>query len=343
MSIFVLAAGILTAAPSDGATLHVVIAADTTPASGLGGDIVADRNGVEQLFKKHVPANQLRIHVLKDPLSRDSILGAVNSLQVTPRQDSVVFYYSGHGAFDKAKGHFLSLPNHQELLRSELQLALINQEPRSALLVTDCCAGGARFQGVPKAVYAEVKAAQIAPILDHLLFKRSGFIDITSSKPGELSITRGDGKGSLFTYPFVRYLDRNARQNIGWQEIISDLEQEVQNDFSRVTKSKGIDTNGDREPDQFKQTVHPFVLTPRLGLKAEAKSSTLVVTQVIPLSPAFHAGLEVGDHILEINGTALSSESSYSNAVDSSPHQMTLKVHDPNENRTATVTANLNP
>ncbi len=329
---------------ADGANLHVIIAADTSPQAGLGGDVVVDKKSIKRLFEDHVPAAQLRLQVVKEPLSTQNIVQAVNGLRVTAQEDSIVFYYTGHGAYDEAKGHFFDLAaTNQQLLRRHLKQALIKHEPRTAVLITDCCAAGAKFKGNVKAVHVPANPRQISPLLKHLLFDRCGIIDITSSKPGEVSLTRGDGKGSLFTYPFVTYLDKNSQKILSWDKIIGDVKATVQSDFDRVTKKKGVDTDGDRSPDQFTQTVYPFVLTPTLGMRVKFQNGNLVITEVLPLSPAFHAGLEVGDHLLEINGQPLPSEQAYSTAVDNSPRKMVLKVHDPDKGINGTPTAILNP
>jgi hypothetical protein len=337
-------AGLASSGSAQAANLHLIIAADTSQEAGLGGDVLADKNSVKQLFQQQVPANRLDVHVLdRSQMSPTGILQAVQNLKVAPREDSVVFYYTGHGAFDKSKGHFFSLPNRQQLLRSQLRDALIKQEPKTAVMITDCCAAGARFRGTPKALTAKAGPPVISPLLKYLLFEQSGYISITSSKPGEVSLTRGDGKGSVFTYPFVKYLDANRDNVLSWDKIIDDVKVTVQNDFDRVTKRKGVDSNGDNRPDQWTQTVHPFVLTPRLGMRVQEQNGNLVITEVVPLSPAFHAGLEVGDHLLAINEQPLRTEREYDAAVDNSPRQMVLKVFDPNKQISGNPTAQLNP
>ena len=169
-------------------------------------------------------------------------------------------------------------------------------------------------------------------------------VSITSSKPGEISLTRGDGKGSLFTYPFVNFVAEHASERLSWDDIVKQVGDQVRQDFDRVTKGKGVEYPGKDGATihQDTQTVHAFVITPALGLRVKAENGGLLITEVLPLSPAFHAGLEVGDTLLEVNGVPISNEQQYSEAVDKSPASMRLKVRDHRRPQVAEVNATLN-
>jgi predicted metalloprotease with PDZ domain len=84
------------------------------------------------------------------------------------------------------------------------------------------------------------------------------------------------------------------------------------------------------------------VITPALGLRVKAENGGLLITEVLPLSPAYHAGLEVGDTLLEINGVPIRTEQQYSEAVDTSSPTMRLKVRDHRRPQVAEVKAMLN-
>ncbi len=332
-------------AAAAGGTVHLIVATDTSEEADLGGDVVADKMGVQRLFESHVPAGQLKVTAIDgDTLSPQSILGAVGSLDVKRYEDSVVFYFTGHGAFDAERGHFFALPRQTQLLRSELELAIVRREPRTAVTITDCCAGGSRYRGkAPAPSKARGKPTTVSPLFMHLLFDRSGLVSITSSKPSEISLTRGDGKGSLFTYPFVNITGQNVSRRLDWESLIGRVKVQVAKDFQEVTKGKGIDTDGDNQIDQRTQTVHAFVITPALGLRVQEVGGQLKITEVIPLSPAFHALLEPNDVVLAINGSPVRTEREFSRAVDRSPRTMTLTVRDNRTNRETDVQAHLNP
>ena len=323
--------------------VHLVIACDDTQESGLGGDVVADKAAIENVFAMNIPAQQLSTSKIdgKD-LSPESMLAAVAALRVERRKDSVVFYYSGHGAFDPQVGHFFSLPGKKRLLRSRLEQAIVAKEPLSAITITDCCAAGMRYQGTVRPTKTWVKPSRISPLFERLLLGRSGLISVTSSEPYEVSITRGDGKGSLFTYSFAALLKENSQADWDWHVLLAKVTAQVKEDFTEVTNGKGLDTDGDGTIDQKTQTVHAFLITPRLGMRVREEAEGLRITQVVPLSPAFHAGLEVGDLLLEVNKVPIRTEQAYSAAVDNSPEIMTLKVRDHRTPRVVEATAHLN-
>ncbi len=328
-----------------GGRVHLVVASDTSEEADLGGDVVADKVAVQRLFESNVPAGQLNVTTIEgDALSPRSILGAVGSLDVKRYEDSVVFYFTGHGAFDPERGHFFALPRQTQLLRSELELAIVRREPRTAVTITDCCAGGSRYRGkAPGGAKPRKIPTTISPLFRHLLFDRCGLVSITSSKPPEISLTRGDGKGSLFTYPFTNIARENASRRLDWPDLVGRVKVQVAQDFQQVTRGKGLDTDGDNQIDQRTQTVHAFVITPALGLRLQEQGGQLKITEVIPLSPAFHALLEVNDVVLAINGRPVRTEREFSMAVDRSPRTMTLTVRDNRTNRATDVPAPLNP
>ena len=78
-------------------------------------------------------------------------------------------------------------------------------------------------------------------------------------------------------------------------------------------------------------------------MRIQETGGQLVITEVVPLSPAFNAGLEVGDLLLEVNGKPVRTEKEYSDAIDSSPRNIRLLIKDPNRPTASSVEAVLNP
>ncbi len=321
---------------------HVIVVADTSEASGLGMDVHADQQMIARLFQENIPREQLNLHVLREAdLNPEAIFRTINGLRVQRRRDSVVFYYSGHGAFDEDHGHFFALPGRRHILRSDIERAIIGKQPRTMITITDCCTAGARFHDKPPIARGVPEPpAVVSPLFRHLLFERHGTISITSSQPGELSITRGDGRGSLFTYPLVNFLQENAHRRLTWGEVTQAVARQVKRDFDEITRKEGIKgLDGTIQPTQ---TVHAFIITPALGARVVERGGRLEVSQVIPLSPAEHAGLKEGDTLVAINGDSLSTEKDYSRAVDNSPRDIRLTVRRANGVQ-AELSTKLNP
>lgn len=341
-----------------GQKIHLVVAYDDTPEAGLGSDIATDKINMIDVFQSNVPRRQLElIEISGASLKANGSQGVINTirnLNVDRRRDSVVFYFTGHGKYDQKQGHVLVLPNRQTLVRNDLEQAIRDKEPRTLVTITDCCSVG------PRALAANIRRpkgfppTRIDPLFEHLFFDFAGEFRFNSSSmptaenpKGQLSITRGDGKGSLFTYPFVEALRRpegKPRKIVSWVELINQVGTEVAEDFKQITKGKGIDTNNNGDPDQFTQTVYAFMITPRLGLRVQEKKGQLVVNQVVGLSPAFHAGLELNDIVTRVDGKAVKTEEEFSMAIDNiQGKQVRLDVYDHRAKRNVQILVKMNP
>ena len=71
-----------------------------------------------------------------------SYFNALNDVRPT---DVLIFYYAGHGATDPRIGHFFQTSG-GDLPRSELRAAIMRQQPRLAVMLTDCCSSAAQFR-----------------------------------------------------------------------------------------------------------------------------------------------------------------------------------------------------
>ncbi|MDR0327429.1 MAG: PDZ domain-containing protein, partial [Planctomycetaceae bacterium] len=66
---------------------------------------------------------------------------------------------------------------------------------------------------------------------------------------------------------------------------------------------------------------------PRFGVRAVSHPGGGVrITEIVPNAPGGRAGFEIGDVILDINGTPIRNEQDYSKAIDDSPQTITVKV-----------------
>jgi hypothetical protein len=348
LSLCLLAFGLPGARGADGAqTVHVLIVADTTEEAGLGADVVADKNRIQTFFEENVPRRQLNVQSLsKEELTPQAIRSRLERLPVVRGQDALVFYFTGHAAVDqRTQEPYFVLPGKEQLLRRAVQEDMVRRGPRTAVMITDCCAALGRFRAERPVLSTSrgPKGAEMSPLLKYLLFERCGLIDITSSQPGEVSLTRGDGRGSLFTYPLIKYLERNSAQRVTWEKVVEAVRDQVQKDFVKVTENKGVDAPLDGElVHQTTQTVHAYVITPALGMRVKRKEE-LTITEIVPLSPAAQAGLKVGDILLTVNGARITTEAEYSRAVDNSPPTIKLQVRAQGKsNDTSELTATLN-
>ena len=101
------------------ATLHVVLIIDTN-AIGIGSSVAIDCANMQRYFVKRLP--NARITLLEEKrVTKRRILSTLRSLPVSSG-DSVLCYYSGHGAYDPTQqwnkdSHYIALSNGDKIFR----------------------------------------------------------------------------------------------------------------------------------------------------------------------------------------------------------------------------------
>ena len=354
--------------------IHVVIAVDDR--AGFGPNLVTDCKNMERMFRENVPASRLKL--VKMDMKRitpDNILDTVNRVKLADG-DTLVFYYSGHGAFDANNGgqYFLFKDKNgkeEELRRRTLLAALKDKNARLTVLLTDCCNIDQQSSGNSKETEEtdmEPLAAKlpnkISPVFDALFVKPTGVADIISSKHGEASFvdTTGKKRGSCFTWPFVALLEKHRDNgSMTWSAFVNDLRTDVQNAFLEcwpegykfspplngitVQKTQTVEVYGTL-PGNTVYNPGQVVGGPRFGVRGAnhydgIHGNCVRVTEIVQNGPGQRAGFEIGDLITEINGRPIRNEGDYSKTIDDSPKTMRAKVVNVNDGRTLNVTIEL--
>lgn len=344
-------------------TIHVVIAADGR--AGFGANLVADCKNMERLFKENVPKSRLNLITMEtDEITPDKVLETVNRIKLAPT-DTLIFYYSGHAANDAGSGgQYFQLKDRQgkpsELRRRTLLAALKNKKPRLTVLLTDCCNIDQKSTGISKEMSRPIKSPdKMSPIFEALFVRPEGTVDMTSSKRGEASFVDSSARkrGSCFTWPLVALFEKHRDNGtITWSEFTTELKADVKSAFLEswpdgykfdpplngiaYQKTQTIEIYGSL-PDE---TERPSAAQrgPRFGVRAvNHHGGGVRVTELVPNGPGVKAGFEIGDVIVEINGTPIRNEQDYSKAVDDSPRKMNVKVVNVNDGRTLDVTFEL--
>ncbi len=347
--------------PAADPTIHVVIAADGR--AGFGANLVADYKNIERLFKENVPPSRLDLVSMDiDAITPDDILDAINRIDPAAG-DTLVFYYSGHAAHDAGNGgQYLQLRDENgkavELQRRTLLAAMKEKKGRLTVLLTDCCNIEQKKEGVSKDFPRAVSSPEkMSPVFEALFVKPEGVVDITSSKRGEASFVDSTAKkrGSCFTWPLVALFEKHRNNaSATWPEFVTELRADVHKAFLdgrpdgykfdpplkgiAVQKTQSIEVYGSLpgEPSQVASNRGP-----RFGVRAINHPGGVRVTELVPNGPGAKAGFEIGDVIVEMNGTPIRNEQDYSKAVDDSPKTMNAKVINVNDGRTLNVTFEL--
>lgn len=315
--------------------LHAILVADTW--SNIGKSCEADLDKLEKTLKDGLPNGRLLVtKITGADVRKDNILRTARELVIQPN-DSVLFYYSGHGAYDPEEGHYLDLTGaeRRSVLRSEVITALTKPAtPRFWVLMTDCCAGVSSLQKT--AVYGRTNSTTL---LTNLFFNTTGSIDITSSRPEQVSYC------NVFTPMFCEVLHNNATKALKWDEVFSQAR--------RATASLGEaviprldEENKHYSRELLQQTQIPYSFDTMYnqnvnGYRLGVTFSELTVGPVMAESAASKAGLRSGMQILRINGDRVSGDSHAKLAVEFSPRSMTINVYDPAIGSTRELTVKL--
>lgn len=313
-------------------TLHLILACDQD-AGNIGESVMADYKNMKKYFSDSFEQLDL-VPLSTRNLTIDSIYKAIESMNVKS-SDTVLFYYSGHGAYDYSRGTQLLTLNSGNISRIDLLKKLREKHAKLLIVLTDCC------NVIPEGL-ANIPDSSKMPQrggngLEKLFREASGELDITSSRISEFSI--GGEDGGYFTKLFLWFLRRNeANGNVEWK----DLQKEVQPQLTKMFKNYlgpgrtyidlkeyGVATPPGMPTIQDDQRMYIYAcpgMPLRFGAGVRLVDNQLKVVKVIPNTPAEEAGIEAGDILLEINGSPLETYGDYDILINYSHQRMRLKV-----------------
>jgi hypothetical protein len=151
--------------------------------SNLADSIRRDAQRMRLLLRGLPPSRVIITEIWGRDITQRRAYAAVNGMPLEPN-DSVLVYYSGHGAMI-GLNHFFTLGNGQRINRGLLALEIENRKPRFAFLLSDCCAVIASRGRSPA---DEELTARHNPHLERLLLGHEGRVNWSSSSPGEITM-----------------------------------------------------------------------------------------------------------------------------------------------------------
>lgn len=311
--------------------LHAFLVADTD--SNLGPSVLADLDNLEQTLRDGLPPGSLRVYRRTGTqVTADNITRQLFALPIQP-SDAVLLYYSGHGGFDPAGGHYFALTHGPSLLRSRAEEAITQPvTPRFWAIISDCCANFAPVDqvGAP----APVNQTRL---LTHLFLRTSGRADFTSSMPGQVSI--GVRSGGMFTMSFCDVLRSNFNNQLNWDEIFRQTRQRTnQASLPLLDQDDTVPiVRGVRQRTQIPYSFKPMYGQDVNGRRLSAYTQDLRITGVEPDSPASQAGLREGMRIEFVNGIALQDDNHFRTAIGFSPRQAMIGIVENGVGRTVEV------
>lgn len=327
-------------------TIHFVMCADTNDGD-LKDGLQSSVGIMSYLFYLNVPKRQLQFHeVVGDGVNINSIIRKVRSLPVGPN-DTLIFQFSGHGAYEKnRREHLMTFTNDEILTRSAIRKELQAKNARLVVLLTDTCSNFVEIYGnSPAANPPQV----ITPLFDQLFLKNRGLVDISATMPGEYGICFA--KGTTFVLSFSSVLS-NSNRRLTWEQVIFELNKNTKEiDHALVDQTAYAVLP---LPGAAPRNTNPVPRT-KYWLGAFAKANPgggVEVTRIVANSPASrirdsnnNSFRLVGgrDVVTHVNGQAVNSNDEFIAAIRRSGKTARLQVYDKQTRQSGGYYADLVP
>ncbi|MDR0522438.1 MAG: caspase family protein, partial [Planctomycetaceae bacterium] len=155
------------AKPVSAQMVHVITVADIH--SDLSDFVEGDVWRFSEVMTDGLGENRINRVYMSENNTPQNILNTLHHLENVGANDAVVFYYTGHGAWDKQKGLYYSItspadaaPNFQpeperngimkntnlqtrHLLKSDVVEAIQKHRPRLTVVISDCCSSHGQY------------------------------------------------------------------------------------------------------------------------------------------------------------------------------------------------------
>jgi hypothetical protein len=160
----------------------------------------------------------------KSPLRYTQVESFLKSLkQKLGPEDVIVFYFSGHGAYEKEAGQLFSFPDDSILRpRSLIRKGLVNTKAGHVVIISDACGTAIRAKNDGFVELNKVVSPGW-PVIEDLFFGHTGVTVLSAASPGEAAYP------GVFTPAFIQLLseppsvsgiDYNRDGKITWPEFL---------------------------------------------------------------------------------------------------------------------------
>jgi hypothetical protein len=324
--------------------LRALIVCDTKDPV-VGKSVAADAVTFEQLLKDGFAGHADRLVIKKftgADVTVTRILDHLRGLK-TGSTETVLFFFAGHGATSRRYGHMLQVQDEKKgagdldrfLLRSEVRGALLEKQPRLAVLLTDTCSDfvklGTERPVQPRPEWETMRSLFLVP---------RGLVDVNSVSEGESATGQEDGGlfvrtlDTLLRRPFAK-LDLDRDKFLHWHELLPSLQETTQKQYASLRlqelaalrediqkagpeERKPLEATRDKLTKQLYQTVRVYSLPPlhRFGVRALAHGKKGArVALVHEHTPAAAAGLKPGDLIRKLGNWKVTTPKELAEAV----------------------------
>ncbi len=265
--------------------IRALLAIDTE-ADDLKASVLQDMRNIKMILDAYVPDNMRgEITVLEGKqVTRQAILDHYRRMPLVP-DETLLFFYAGHGAIDNKGDHFLLLQKGKDpLYRKDVVQAMKSRKPGLVVLLTDCCSIKLKTRLTSKHGDRLVLEPRPHPVIRCLFFQHRGVVNITAAQDGAGS-WGDDRQGGIFTRSLcgllkddLKNLDSNKDHFLSWKEFFSHLERKTEETYEKFCEQSRTTENYDPKKEQRTQKPRFFgpMPEPLVPLKNDNKTYAVV-------------------------------------------------------------------
>ena len=222
------------------AIVHLITVADLNGTNSIGSRIGADMFYSSMYYGLGInQPNDYRF--TEEELTPKIILEQIKNMPIN-KNDTVVFYYTGHGAYDANRGLFFTIAdprdpynpqtkqggkNVNSLLKNDVLAAIQKHSPRLTVIISDCCSAYLVYADECAGSAGAAHMDPTCPLFKKLFFESSGVIDFTGAQEGKVSYVTNGPYGPWMTNALCQSFDVNHNKTIGWKQLFSNVQQKT--------------------------------------------------------------------------------------------------------------------